>query len=114
MIKNKYTHIFFHTILEPCFASTPERRNENINVNKHFISSSGDRTHNQSILQPQFVPPRHDRPQNTKIDCIILLNIIYQYKTFNQTVSRVLTNTFLTNHKLRLQEFYDRLDIIKD
>ena len=31
------------------FASTPERRNENINVNKYFISSSGDRTHNQSV-----------------------------------------------------------------
>ena len=27
------------------FPSTPERRNENINVNKYFISSSGDRTH---------------------------------------------------------------------
>ena len=31
------------------FASTPERRNENINLNKYFISSNGDRTHNQSI-----------------------------------------------------------------
>ena len=44
----------------PRFASTPERRNENINVNKYFISSSGDRTHNQSILQSHFVALRHD------------------------------------------------------
>ena len=33
------------------FPSTPERRKENINVNKYFISSSGDRTHNQSIYR---------------------------------------------------------------
>ena len=32
----------------------PERRNENINVNKYFTSSSGDRTLNQSILQTHF------------------------------------------------------------
>ena len=28
----------------------------NINVNQYFISSSGDRTRNQWILQPHFVP----------------------------------------------------------
>ena len=28
--------------LTPRFASTPERRNGNINLNKYFISSSGD------------------------------------------------------------------------
>ena len=44
----------------PRFASTPERRNGNININKYFISSSGDRTHNQLILQSQFVPLRPD------------------------------------------------------
>ena len=43
----------------PHFTSTPERRN----VNKYFISSSGDRTHNQSILQSHFVPLRHNWPQ---------------------------------------------------
>ena len=31
--------------------STPERRNGNINLSKYFISSSGDRTHNQLVLQ---------------------------------------------------------------
>ena len=31
------------------FASPPERRNENINLSKYFIFSSGDRTHNGSI-----------------------------------------------------------------
>ena len=31
------------------FASTPERRIENINLNKYYISTSGDRTHIQSI-----------------------------------------------------------------
>ena len=44
------------------FASTPERRNENININKYLISWSGDRTYNQSILQSHFVPLRYDRP----------------------------------------------------
>ena len=43
----------------PRFASTPERWNEN----KHFISPSGDRTHNQSRLQSHFVPLRPYWPQ---------------------------------------------------
>ena len=33
---------------------------------KYFISSSGDRTHNQLILQSNFVPLRHDRPLFSK------------------------------------------------
>ena len=33
----------------PLFASTPERRNGNINLNKYLISSSGDRSHNRRI-----------------------------------------------------------------
>ena len=36
--------------------------NGNINLSKYFISSSGDRTHNQSVLQSHFVPLRHDWP----------------------------------------------------
>ena len=36
--------------------------NGNINLSKYLISSSGDRTHNQSILQSHFVPLRHDWP----------------------------------------------------
>ena len=44
------------------FASTPEQRNGNINLNKYFISSSGDWTHNQAVLQSHFVPLRHDWP----------------------------------------------------
>ena len=31
-------------------------RNDNINVNKDFISSNGDRTHNQSRLQAHLAP----------------------------------------------------------
>ena len=46
----------------PRFVSTPERRNGTINLSKYFISSSGDRTHNQSVLQSHLVPLRHDRP----------------------------------------------------
>ena len=46
----------------PRLISTPERRNENINLSKYLISSSGDRTHNQSVLQSHFVPLRHDWP----------------------------------------------------
>ena len=40
----------------PRFDSTPERTNKNINLNKHLISSSGGRTHNQSsfFLLPTF------------------------------------------------------------
>ena len=52
------------------FASTPERRNENINVNKYFIVLSGDQTNNPSILQSQFGPLRHDK---RKIDFLIEL-----------------------------------------
>ena len=46
----------------PRLTLTPERRNGNINLSKYFISSSGDRTHNLSVLQSHFVPLRHDRP----------------------------------------------------
>ena len=46
----------------PRFASTPERRNDNLNVNKYLSSSFEDRTHNQSILQSHSVPRRHDWP----------------------------------------------------
>ena len=35
-----------------------------INSSKYFISSSGDRTHNQSVLQSHFEPLRHDWPQD--------------------------------------------------
>ena len=51
------------TLFPPCFggigcriASTPEQRNKHINANKYFISSNGDRTHNQWILQSHFAP----------------------------------------------------------
>ena len=44
----------------PRSASTPEQRKGNINLNKYFISSCGDRTHNQSLLQAYFVPPHHN------------------------------------------------------
>ena len=43
----------------PRLTSTPEQRNENINLNKYFISSSGDRTHSQSVLAtPRAAAPR--------------------------------------------------------
>ena len=47
----------------PRFASTPERRNGNMNLNKYLISWSGDRTYNQSRLQSHFEPVRHYWPQ---------------------------------------------------
>ena len=49
----------------PCFASTPEQRNENINVNTYSTFLSGDQTH-QLILQSHFMSLRHDRPQQYK------------------------------------------------
>ena len=36
-------------------SALPRNQSENINVNKYFTSASGDRTHNQSILQSHFV-----------------------------------------------------------
>ena len=54
----------------PRLDSTPERRNGNINLSKHFISSSGDRSHNQSVLQSRFVPLHHDWPRFIKKTCI--------------------------------------------
>ena len=47
----------------PRYPSTQQARNKNINVNKYFISSSEDRTHNQSILKSHLMPLRHDWPQ---------------------------------------------------
>ena len=39
------------------FASTPKRRNGNMNLNKYFISSSGDRTYNQMRSQSHTYTP---------------------------------------------------------
>ena len=36
--------------LMPLFASTPEQRSENIDLNKYLISLSGDRTHNHRVI----------------------------------------------------------------
>ena len=60
----------------PRLASTPERRNGNINLSKHFISSSGDRTHNQSVLQSHFVPLRPAGPLY-KILLEVKISILY-------------------------------------
>ena len=55
----------------PRFSSTLERRNVNINLSQNFISTSGDRTLNQWVLQSLFVPLRHDWPyENYLIDSI--------------------------------------------
>ena len=41
-----------------CLPQTPqERRNENIDLNKGFFFSSGDRTHNQLLLQSHTCAP---------------------------------------------------------
>ena len=53
-----------------------ERRNGNINLTKYFISSSGDRTHNQSVLQSHFVPLHHDWPH-----IYIYLSILIKFHT---------------------------------
>ena len=39
-----------------CFASTPEQRNIDINLNKYFISSSGDRTHYRPVTITSLCP----------------------------------------------------------
>ena len=44
----------------PRLALAPEQRNENINVYKYFVSSSGHRTYDQSILQSHFVSLSYD------------------------------------------------------
>ena len=36
------------------FTYTPEQQIGNLNLNKYFIFSSRDRTHNQSLLQPHI------------------------------------------------------------
>ena len=55
----------------PRFASTPERRDENINVNKYFISSSGDRTHNHDFTVTRFT---HDWLQKK---CVLILRFLH-------------------------------------
>ena len=57
----------------PRLASTLERRNVNINLSKYFISSSEDRTHNQSVLQSHFVPLRYDWSQEKSTEYVIQL-----------------------------------------
>ena len=64
-VKINFTLYPVHNILETlcvewrnwrlCFASTPERKNENINLNKHFIFSNGYQIHKQLRLQSPFV-----------------------------------------------------------
>ena len=61
---------------------TPERNNGKINLSKYFISSSGDRIHNQLVLQSHFVPLRHDWPQQLRQYTIIYKYIIQQYYIF--------------------------------
>ena len=51
----------------PRFASTTELRNENIHLNKYFISSNGNRTHHLSILQSHFEPYKHPNQSQIKI-----------------------------------------------
>ena len=59
----------------PPLTSTPERRCGNINLSKYFISSSGDRTHNPSVLQSHLVPLRHDWPLKSQISYCQIVNI---------------------------------------
>ena len=48
------------------------------NLSKYFISSNGDRTHNQSVVQLHFVPLRHGWPlqnhfiQNNNIPVVLM------------------------------------------
>ena len=51
----------------PRLTSTPERRDRNINLSKYFISSSGDRAHNQSVLESYFGSLRRDWPQSNGV-----------------------------------------------
>ena len=62
---------------------TPERVKENINFSKNFICSSGDRTHNQSVLQSHFVPLRHDWPQQLYIIMKSILKLTESVKQIN-------------------------------
>ena len=65
----------------PHLASTPERRNGNINLSKYFISSSGIRTHNQSVLQSHLVPLRHDRPHSLQLRFIKISSLVFVWKS---------------------------------
>ena len=76
----------------PRLPSTPEQRNENINLSKYFISSSGERTHNQSVLQSHFVPLRHDWPQIKWVLYLIIffinkINLEAEFETIKQSIS---------------------------
>ena len=61
----------------------PERRNENITLSKYFISSNGDRNHNQSILQSYFLPLRYYLHTNLiikKKPNLPTFNITYRFR----------------------------------
>ena len=85
----------------PLFTSTPERRNGNIYLCKYFISSSGDRTHNQSVLQSHIVPLCHDRRH--VVDCSLYLFLIYLNILF----------FFCYKKKLGDKTFYSLLSLAK-
>ena len=58
-------------------ANSPEWRNENINLNKYFISLGVNRTHNQSRLKSYYVALSHNWPQLKKYIEFISISICY-------------------------------------
>ena len=70
-------------------ASTPERRNGNIDLNKYFISSSGNRTHNQSVLKSSILSHlRADAQKFTIINATVVDSISTQRgEIFNIVIS---------------------------
>ena len=72
VLRHFVTHFLPNCVLTELNAAPSERRNENINLRKYFISSSGDRINKQSILQSHFVPLRHDWPQFLYSSLLIL------------------------------------------
>ena len=57
------------------FPSTPERRNENINVNKYLLEWASNP---QPVdLQAHFVPLRHDWPLDLNDLLVLVINIVF-------------------------------------
>ena len=73
----------------PGFASTPERRNWNIKLNKYFISSNGHRTYSQSCLQS------HCAPASFKMKRQIMQGIISTVWPTAEPVKTIATITLL-------------------
>ena len=78
----------------PRFAWLPERRNVNIHLNKYFISSSGDRAHNQSIFEILYTYTLCAPPPRLASMSIYGLYTIIQYLHIRYKICKITNSSY--------------------